>query len=38
MLPSEDYFDNDCMVIKNNSEEVIIKGGSYSNPFKQVGR
>ncbi|MCA9343690.1 MAG: hypothetical protein H6793_02990 [Candidatus Nomurabacteria bacterium] len=38
MLPSEDYFDNGSWLFKNNSEEVIIKGGSYSNPFKQVGR
>lgn len=38
MLPSEDYFDNGSWFFKKNDDEVIIKGGSYSNPFKQVGQ
>lgn len=38
LLPSEDYFDNGSWVFTKDDDEVIIKGGTYSNPFKQVGQ
>lgn len=37
-LPSEDYFNNGSWIFSKDDNEVIIKGGSYSNPFKQVGQ
>lgn len=38
LLPSEDYFDNGAWLFYKDGEEIIIKGGSYPNPFKQVGK
>lgn len=37
-LPSEDYFSNGAWFFSKGDDEIIVKGGSYSNPFKQVGQ
>lgn len=38
LLPSEDYFNNGAWIFTKDDDEIIIKGGSYTNPFKQVGQ
>lgn len=37
-LPAEDYFNNGAWIFSKGDTEIIVKGGSYSNPFKQVGQ